>query len=388
VRTDDGLAGRLGPHRDLLLFACGVFAAAYGFAVYNTCFSNFAVQRIGMGPAQYGILESLREVPGLLTAFTMGLFVCVAEPQLAAGAMLLGGVGVAAVSTAHSYGRVVAFSVLWSLGMHLWFTISPSLTLKLAKERAEGRRMGQIAAVSSVAVLAGIGTVRLVSRWAPYHALFIVAGLCLGVGAVFLSRLPPKLGTPDRPKLLFRRRYLLYYTLTFLDGFRRQVFGTFALFALVKAFHTGLAAIAELQLLNTAASIAAAQMAGTLIDRVGERKVLCFNYLVISLLFVGYAFAPTVRVLYALYFLDNLLQVCGMALPTYLKRVAPPDDLMPTLAMGTTINHIAAVTVAAAGGIAWGAFGYKVPFMAGASVAVVSLIMATRVPNRQPAAGG
>ncbi|MGQ9524499.1 MAG: MFS transporter [Armatimonadota bacterium] len=370
--------------RDLLLFASVVFAAAFGFTLYETSFSNFVVQKIGVQPGQYGLLESLREVPGLLTAFVMGLLVSVAEPRLAAAALLIGGIGIGALSRAHTFPQVVAYSVFWSLGMHLWFTLSPSLTLKLARERAEGRRMGQMSAVGSVAVLTAIASVRLVSRHAPYEALFLTAGGCLALSAFLCSRVSAKLGTPDRPKLLFRRRYALYYVLVFLDGCRRQVFGTFAMFALVREFHTGLGRIADLRFLNTAAVMVAAPIAGLWIDRIGERKLLCANYLVLSMLFVGYAFTPWIGVLYALYFVDNVLFVFSMALTTYLKRIAPPEDVTPSLAMATTINHIAAVIVPLAGGYLWQAFGYRVPFLVGSGMVLLSLTAALRIPEREP----
>lgn len=376
---------KAGGRRDLLLFASVVFAAAFGFTLYETSFSNFVVQKIGVKPGQYGLLESLREVPGFLTAFMMGLLVCVAEPRLAAVALLIGGIGIGALSRTHAFPQIVACSVFWSMGMHLWFTLSPSLTLKLAHERAEGRRMGQISAVGSVAVLTAIATVRLVSRFAPYEALFLASGACLAVSALLCSQVSPGLGTPDRPKLLFRRRYALYYVLVFLDGCRRQVFGTFAMFALVREFHTGLGRIADLRFLNTAAVMVAAPIAGLWIDRIGERKLLCANYLVLSVLFLGYAFTPWVGVLYALYFVDNVLFVFSMALTTYLKRIAPPEDVTPSLAMATTINHIAAVIVPLAGGYLWQAFGYRIPFLVGSGMVLLSLAAAFRIPEREPA---
>jgi len=366
-------------NRDLLFFVCTVFAASFGFTLYETSFSNFAVQRIHIRPDQYGLLESLREVPGFLTAFVMGLLVFLSEPRLAGVALAVGGLGIAALSRAHSFPQLVLFSVIWSSGLHLWFTVSPSLTLKLARERAEGRRMGQISAIGSVAVLSGIALVRILSRFAPYEALFIASGSCLLVAAFFSSFISNDLGTPDRPKMLFRRQYFLYYILVFLDGCRRQVFGTFAMFALVREFNTGLAQIANLRFLNTVAVIGAAPLAGLWIDRVGERRVLCFNYLVLSVLFLGYAFTPWVSVLYVLYFLDNVLFVFSMALTTYLKRIAPPEDVTPSLSMATTINHIAAVMVPLVGGYLWQAFGYRVPFLVGSGMVVLSLAAALQI---------
>jgi len=128
----------------------------------------------------------------------------------------------------------------------------------------------------------------------------------------------------------------------------------------------------------------AAPIAGLWIDRIGERKLLCANYLVLSVLFLGYAFTPWVGVLYALYFVDNVLFVFSMALTTYLKRIAPPEDVTPSLAMATTINHVAAVIVPLAGGYLWQAFGYRIPFLVGSGMVLLSLAAAFRIPEREP----
>lgn len=36
----------------------------------------------------------------------------------------------------------------------------------------------------------------------------------------------------------------------------------------------------------------------------------------------------------------NLIFFGGNALTTYLHKIAPPEDLKPTLSMGVTMNHI------------------------------------------------
>lgn len=74
-----------------------------------------------------------------------------------------------------------------------------------------------------------------------------------------------------------------------------------------------------------------------------------------------------------LYCIDNLIFFGGIALTTYLHRIAPPEDLKPTLSMGVTMNHFAAVVAPLVGGLAWHHFGYKVIFFSGAVLALISL---------------
>ncbi len=65
----------------------------------------------------------------------------------------------------------------------------------------------------------------------------------------------------------------------------------------------------------------------------------------------------------------------GIALTTYAHKIAPADELKPTLSMGVTMNHVAAVAAPLVGGLAWMQFGYQVIFFSGALLAFISLIV-------------
>ena len=76
-----------------------------------------------------------------------------------------------------------------------------------------------------------------------------------------------------------------------------------------------------------------------------------------------------------LYCIDNLIFFGGIALTTYLHKIAPPEDLKPTLSMGVTMNHFAAVAAPLAAGLVWRYFGYQVIFFSGAVLALISLLV-------------
>ena len=71
--------------------------------------------------------------------------------------------------------------------------------------------------------------------------------------------------------------------------------------------------------------------------------------------------------------------VGGIALTTYLNKIAPPEDLKLTFSMGVTMNHVSAVIAPLVGGLAWYYFGYQVIFVAGAILAFISLIVSQRI---------
>ena len=100
-------------------------------------------------------------------------------------------------------------------------------------------------------------------------------------------------------------------------------------------------------------------------------------------MFIGYAVLKNSTHLYVLYCIDNFLFVGGIALMTYLNKIAPARDIKPTLAMGVTMNHIAAVTSPLVGGLVWIKFDYRLVFIGGAAFALISLIV-TQWMQAQP----
>ena len=149
---------------------------------------------------------------------------------------------------------------------------------------------------------------------------------------------------------------------------------TFAIFALVKVFDTDRSVIIKLVLINQVVVLFFAPVIGQLVDKLGERTMLSASYLGLFFVFIGYATLRNVSHLYILYCIDNFFFVGRFALTTYLNKIAPPKDLKPTLAMGVTMNHVAAVTVPLIGGLAWITFGYQIIFIGGAVFTLISLI--------------
>jgi hypothetical protein len=69
----------------------------------------------------------------------------------------------------------------------------------------------------------------------------------------------------------------------------------------------------------------------------------------------------------------------AIAIKTYFQKVADPSDIASTAGVSFTINHIAAVVIPAAFGLLW-LVSPSAVFLAGAAMAVVSLLLARNVP--------
>lgn len=360
--------------RDFKLLAAAVASQGIFFGVQLSLFYNFVVDRIGIEPHELGSVEALREVPGFLNVLFLAAMIRFAPPIVGAVSLGIMGLGIMAYASVTSVLGLALYSLVWSVGFHCWIPLEQAMALTFSPEGDKGRYLGQLRSVNSFAWLLTIGACNLVYDYVGYEGLFVMAGVATilgGVAIAFADRRKP----PVQRGFVLRRRYNLYYALNFLQGLRKQVFITFAIFALVKVHGMPVTTTLKLVFLNQLLITVTASWMGRLVDRYGERAMLSVSYVGLAIVFFGYATIDHRPTLYVLYCVDNLIFFGGIALTTYLHKVAPAEDLKPTLSMGVTMNHVAAVAAPLIGGFAWRAFGYEVIFMAGSILAVVSLIV-------------
>ncbi len=357
------------------MLAAAAFSVGVFYGVQLTLFNNFIVERLGIEPYELGAIESVREIPGFLNAFFIALMIRTALPLVGGVSLIVMGLGIAAYAQVSSIFSLAAYSVIWSLGFHCWLPLEQTMALTFSPERAKGRSLGALRSATSLGWLITIGLCLLTFHFLDYEGLYIAAGSATvlgGVAIMFASR--KRAGVPDR-RFVLKRRYGVYYALHVLSGWRRQMFTTFAIFALVKVHGMPVRTTMILVLINQVMSTLTSPLVGWVIDRYGERLTLSCSYLGLAFVFAGYALIQHRPTLYAIYCIDNLLFVGGIALTTYIHKIAEEGDLGPTLSMGVTMNHIAAVIGPVTGGLAWHYFGYQIIFFSGSVMALVSLTM-------------
>jgi predicted MFS family arabinose efflux permease len=388
--------------RSLIFLGLAVAGASFAMAVQGGLNTNFLVDEIGIDASQQGFLEAARETCGITALFILAALAGLAEPLVAAGMLLLVAAGLSAYAFAHEYWIIVCLSLVWSQGLHIWMPLPNSMTLALAEPGRAGHRLGQIARAGSAGVAVGLSVAFLMTYnnvslrsillavggndpgdapWltSTLRPLYLLAGVAGVGGALACLGIYRRLKTPG-PRLVFRRKYGLYYLLCFLEGWRKQIFICFASFLLVKVHHTTVQQMLILGGITQVIGSVASPRVGKLIDRIGERRVLVFYYSTIILVFLGYAWIPNVWVLYSLFILDSVLFMSAMALTTYVNRIAPKNEHTQTLSMGIAMNHVAAVAMPALGGLVWKYTDYPWTFMVGAAAAVLSLVVTFRIP--------
>jgi len=373
---------------DLALVAAASFAMQGGLAAYGALINPFVVKDLHLGAQALGGLESLREVPGFLTVVLAAVTVRFREARLAAAALLLMGLGLAATAGAHTWLYLVAAGMVWSIGFHLFAPLNNGLALAASDNGKEGRALGFIGGVGAAGGMAALVMVLLLVGPLGRGGAFIPTGLLVMAGAIALLFMR-KAQVVQRPRLLVRRRYGIYYALTLLDGSRRQIFSTFAVFLLAQNYHLDVPQLVPLLVFNGLVTAVTTPYIGRLIDRYGERRMLALNYTCLIPLFAGYALVHNLFVLGVLYCIDNAFFSFGLGINSYLGRIAPSEDRTPSLVMGSTVNHIAAVGVPVVGGFLWARIGYEVTFLAGAATCLLSVMAALAIrPGALPSPAG
>lgn len=366
-------------NRSFLLIALAVFGLRFTFGMTSSVSTNFYKEEIGVVGQQMGYLSSSREFVGFLIVIVAALTVRFPVSKVAAGALIILGIGTGLYSQVHSFPALLSVGLVASLGFHSWTQLYYVLALSIARPGHEGRMLGRLNAIGSagtlVAMLISLASVAIVG----YRGLYLVAAgssILAGLGMMFVE---PNQNMVRQTGFVIRKRYWLYYLLNFLDGCRFETFSTFSIFALVDVYHIGVRTITTLLMIASVITWFSMPILGSWIDRWGERRVLSLAYSINLLVFLTFALSPNIWILMSMYLAYRVFAITQVGTSTYLKRIADPQDLSPSLAMGVTASHAPAMTIPIIGGFLWQSLGYQFSFLFGAFFVLLSIIAVQQV---------
>ncbi len=390
----------------LLVIMLNAVVMSLGWSVWTSLFNNFAVEEIGVQAAQIGLIQSVREVPGLLGIFVGVLALVLVEVRIAGLSLVALGAGILLTSVVRDVPGLIGATLLLSIGFH-FFSPSNVSALLLTQERDEApKTLGRMNSLQALATVIGSVAIFVALDALGYRALLRMAGALVVAGGIAL--LPfgrqERAGREPGRRMCLRRRYWLYYALKFNGGSRRNIFRTFAVFLLVQQYHVTAHLITLLYLINSLLGVYLYQAFGKIVAHHGERRVLSFSYALLVPLFLGYAIIPMVQplasptfqtpplaigslvlfpavdatpaltILLGLFVADMILMGFSIALDSYLQKIAEtPADITPSVALGQSFDHVAAVTMPVAGGAIWALTGAHLTFSIGVVIALVSL---------------
>jgi hypothetical protein len=358
-------------YRYLIVFT---ICSTMGLQTWLTLFNNFAVDVSGLGGDHIGMIQSVREIPGFLALLAVFVIMFIKEHRVSALSIIILGLGLAVTGWFPSYAGLLTTTLVMSFGFHYFETTNMSLTLQYFDKGTSPWVFGKqrsFAAASNIAVGILIYILAFLMNFAGIYLL--IGALIVAAGVWGLLQDPSnKTLVPQHKKMILRKKYWLFYVLTFMAGARRQIFMAFAVLLLVQKFSYSVQEITILFVINNIINYYLSPWIGKNIIRFGERKILSLEYFSLIFIFLAYATTTSKLLVAVLYILDHIFFNFAIAIRTYFQKVGDHRDISPSMAVGFTINHIAAVFLPALGGVLW-VIDYRIPFFGGAVMALVSL---------------
>ncbi|ADD68127.1 major facilitator superfamily MFS_1 [Denitrovibrio acetiphilus DSM 12809] len=374
----------------MYLFLLIMNIAAYvGYQSWRSMFNNFAVEIGNVDGYQMGIIQSLREVPGFLALLVILAIIMLPEHKLAPVSIIVLGAGVGLTGFLPSFYGLIITTMIMSFGFHYYETVNQSLTIQYFDKRTSPIVFSRLRSISAgTNIIAGVMVILLL-KFIEYKYIYFVAGVLVVIAGIYCLTLDPT--DPNKPvqkkKLYLKKKYWLYYVLTFLSGARRQIFVAFSVFLMVEKFNFSATEVAGLFIVNNAVNYFFNPLIGKGINRFGERRMLSLEYGTLIFVFTAYALTDSKLIVAGLYIIDHIVFNFAISIRTFYQKIADPEDFANGMAMGFTINHIAAVFIPVAGGALW-LLDYRISFFSGVILAVCSLIFVQMIDREVAKAEG
>ena len=386
VSASTAATGWRSPFAALALMAV---ANAFAFSTWNALHTNYAVDVIGFGGEQQGILHTVREIPGFLAFAAVFLLLFMREQTLGIVSILTIGFGVMITGFFPTAMGFYATTVIKSLGFHYYETAAQSLALQWFDKRTAPSRMGKVYAYASMSTIAAYGLIFVTWKWLHLDFIWVyMAGgiVAAAIGALIWFTFPTFEGdTVQRKSLVLRKRYWLYYLITFIGGARRQIFMIFAILLMVQKFGYTVSEMTMLLMVNALFTTMIAPRLGRFIEIWGERRSILIEHAGLLAVFAAYALVTSPWAAAVLYMLDNAFFSMSIAHRTYFQKIGDPEDMAPTAGVAFSINHIAAVFIPIPLGLLWDV-DYTAVFWVGSGIAAFGFLVSLLVP-RDPAKG-
>lgn len=387
--------------RDFILFLLASALLGITQSIDNSFFNNFLNDTFNLTISQRTLLEMPREFPGFAVVFVSTLLLFLGDVRVAAVANILAALGMMGMGFfSNELNVMVLWLLMYSMGMHLFMPISNSIAMNLSDHANMGKILGRINGANTLVFLIANLTFALIFRniRVTYQTVYLIGAIAFLGSAILLLLMTPHTPKtkPKGFKLILKKEYALFYWLNILYGARKQIFITFAPWVLIKVFDQGVSTFAFLGFFIAGLGVFFKPFVGYLIDKVGERFVLAGEAGILIFVCLGYAFSKSffegigkgelaLYFIFACFILDQMLMAAGMARATYLKKIAVvPEDVSPTLSMGTTLDHILSMIVPFVGGFIWLKLGYEYVFIGGAVIAIINLFVTSQIKITKP----
>ncbi len=389
--------------RAVRLFLAVLALTALANGLGNNIFSNYFNEVFHIDSVQRGFIEIPRESPGILCMVlvaALGLLGNLWMSVVAQALILIGFLVMGWLSP--SYGTMLVFLFIHSLGMHLFMPLSDAISMDLAEKGRVGSTLGKFKSVdtlfnmlAAVMVFFGFrtGFFSFASKTIPPFAI----GAAATAGAVILLTVmalsvPRKSGIQNH-KLLFRKRYMPYYMVTLAYGCQKRIKIVFAPWVIINLLGQGADTVALLTIVVHLAGTWLSPVLGSMLDRLGVKKMLWIEavYIVISFSLMGLLAGMLsggsfdlgdwqTWLVFGAYVLCILFERFNMVHSYMMRSIAlDPGEVTQTLSVGVSVDHVMAIIASPIMGLIWNAWGVQYVFHLAAVFALFQIAAAAMI---------
>ena len=390
------------PGSGWLAFFTSILVWGIGMGCFQATFNNFIVETYHIGGFDRGVLEFLRETPGVLLIAILALFHKCSDWKVLRIGTLISLLAAGLLLIPVPWMAAVIFITIWALGEHLVMPVRQSLALSVAREGKSGESLGIVTGAINAGTVVGslmvaavfyVGTrvLNVESQRMLYDIVWCLVMVLLGASVFIGSRMkePGVQGKP-RPTFYFHRKYAKFYALELFYGARKQVFFTFGPCVLIKLY--GMETKDVALLFGISAFLTAlwgGRLIGRLADRWGYRNVMIWDTVILFFVCLMYGFAKDIfpakvalGVVCVNYILDAILSNASIATNLYARTLSDSQaELTATLSSGISVNHVITVFYALLGGWIFDTYGAGVLFATAGVMALANSAFALTVPK-------
>lgn len=382
----------------LFLIVMLLFGLAYGY--YRGVQDNYLANIIHINEFERGIVEFLRETPGLFLIFIIAILHRFNEQSILKISLIICAVAVSLMTILPTMKvPFVALMVLFSVGEHMIMPSRRSVAMHTAEKGKEGLSLGIITSVGNIGTVGGYAITALLFMLFPFikikpvaefKIIFALSALVLFVAFIimmFASRKNKSTEHITKPRLYFRKKFTTFYILELFYGARKQVFLTFGPYVLILIYGADTKTIAMLYTISAISGILFMPLIGKCIDALGYKFVMVGDTILLIFVCLIYGFAHklfpiniAVWVVMVNFVLDIIISQASIAASVYVKALSTSNtEVSATLTTGISINHIMSILIALLGGVIWRLFGVELLFIFAALCALGNSLFALTI---------
>ena len=136
-------------------FFASILVWGVGMGCFGAVFNNFLVETYDISGLQRGVLEFLRETPGVMLVAILAALHRFSDWKVLRVGTACSLLAALLLAVPVPFAGVVAIIVAWALGEHLVMPVRQSIALSIAKEGRSGESLGIVTGAISAGTVAG-----------------------------------------------------------------------------------------------------------------------------------------------------------------------------------------------------------------------------------------